>query len=71
MAEDQLRRLLQNAFPLVKVVEGQVLIRQPPFPRAHGVLPHQDAAVSTELIDGLVLDGLRYGRSRACAGDGP
>ncbi|MFB7508618.1 hypothetical protein [Streptomyces broussonetiae] len=34
-------------------------------------LPHQDAAVSTELLDGLVLDGLRYGRSRACAGDGP
>ncbi|WP_070022950.1 hypothetical protein [Streptomyces sp. F-1] len=70
MAEDQLHRLLQNAFPLVKVVEGQVLTRQPPFPRVTA-LPHQDAAVSTELIDGLVLDGLRYGRSRACAGDGP
>jgi hypothetical protein len=37
MAEDQLHRLLQNAFPLVKGVEGQVLIRQPPFPRAQGV----------------------------------
>ncbi|MFE9361131.1 hypothetical protein [Streptomyces olivaceoviridis] len=49
MAEDQLHRLLQNAFALVKVV---------------------DAAVS-ELIDGLVLDDLRLGRSRACAGDGP
>ncbi|MFE3633585.1 hypothetical protein [Streptomyces sp. NPDC059168] len=66
MAEDQRHRLFQNAFPLVKVVEGQVVIRQPPFPRAHG-----DAAVSTELIDGLVLEGVRYGRSRACAQDGP
>ncbi|MFJ6123198.1 hypothetical protein [Streptomyces sp. NPDC092129] len=41
----------------MKAVEGQVLIHQPVHFLVLTALPHQDAA-STELIDGLVLDGL-------------
>ncbi|MFE8944914.1 hypothetical protein [Streptomyces sp. NPDC007856] len=46
MAEDQLHHLPQDAFPLVKVVEGQVLIHQPVHLLARTALPHQDAAAS-------------------------
>jgi hypothetical protein len=60
MAEDQLHRLLQNAFPMVKVVEGQVLIRQPPFPRAHGV-----AAPPVRTIP----ETLRFDWVNICAGE--